>query len=323
MIDPSKVIRDLAVKAAFFLPEDKRRAFERRLRGRQELRKLDAADAVVVSYGKSGRTWLMIMLVHYYQTKFKIGSRPHRTFRKLREFDRRVPNIFFTHDNYVKDYSETGDSKDVYRGKKVVLLARHPADTAVSQFFQWRNRMRPAKRWLNRYPADLDRMSLFDFVTSQQGGVPGIIDFLNGWRGNMHKIDRFLMVKYEEMRADPEGVLARIVRFIGEEPDPAAVRKAVEFASFENLRQFEEQSARRWFGSRRLKPADRDNPDSYKVRRGKVGGYRDYFDDRQVAEIDALVGAHLDPYFGYTPGGREGGDAGAGAAPWTQARATS
>ena len=36
--------------------------------------------------------------------------------------------------------------------------------------------------------------------------------------------------------------------------------------------------------------SDKSNPDSFKVRRAKVGGYRDYFDDAQVAEIDALVG---------------------------------
>ena len=49
----------------------------------------------------------------------------------------------------------------------------------------------------------------------------------------------------------------------------------------------------------RLTPGDKTNPDSYKVRRAKVGGYRDYFDDDQLAQIDAMVFERLDPVFGY------------------------
>ena len=37
------------------------------------------------------------------------------------------------------------------------------------------------------------------------------------------------------------------------------------------------------FRGSRLIPGDKNNPDSFKVRRAKVGGYRDYFDDRQIA----------------------------------------
>ena len=45
----------------------------------------------------------------------------------------------------------------------------------------------------------------------------------------------------------------------------------------------------------RLAPGDKDNPDSYKVRRGKVGGYTDYFDDDQLAVIDAMVADESGP----------------------------
>lgn len=48
-----------------------------------------------------------------------------------------------------------------------------------------------------------------------------------------------------------------------------------------------------------MTPRDPSNPHSYKVRRAKVGGYRDYFDAEQVAQIDALVSATLSPVFGY------------------------
>ena len=54
------------------------------------------------------------------------------------------------------------------------------------------------------------------------------------------------------------------------------------------------------FAGGRMMPRDKDNPDSYKVRRAKVGGYRDYFTDEEVAAIDARVAAELDPLFRYS-----------------------
>ena len=57
--------------------------------------------------------------------------------------------------------------------------------------------------------------------------------------------------------------------------------------------------ARGSISGNRLLPGDRANPDSYKVRRAKVGGYRDDFTPEQVAELDALVVATTPPLFGY------------------------
>jgi alcohol sulfotransferase len=48
-----------------------------------------------------------------------------------------------------------------------------------------------------------------------------------------------------------------------------------------------------------MKPGDKANPDSFKVRRAKVGGFKDYFDDAQVARLDAMVEERLLPGFGY------------------------
>jgi alcohol sulfotransferase len=86
--------------------------------------------------------------------------------------------------------------------------------------------------------------------------------------------------------------------FMGAPPNDAALRGAVEYASVENMRKLE---ARRvfWLAGGRMTPGDRSNPDSFKVRRAKVGGYRDYFDDEQVARIDGLVHEKLSPIFGY------------------------
>ncbi|MGB3794951.1 MAG: hypothetical protein WA957_01445, partial [Alteraurantiacibacter sp.] len=51
------------------------------------------------------------------------------------------------------------------------------------------------------------------------------------------------------------------------------------------------------FNHERLRPADPENLDSFKVRRGKVGGFVDYFSDEDIAYIDDYIDRNLDPYF--------------------------
>ena len=53
-------------------------------------------------------------------------------------------------------------------------------------------------------------------------------------------------------------------------------------------------------GSRRLMVKDSGNPESFKVRRGKVGGYTDYFSEQELGEIDRLI-AQIPPLYGYQP----------------------
>ena len=73
---------------------------------------------------------------------------------------------------------------------------------------------------------------------------------------------------------------------------------ASEFGAYENMRKMEQKQSFRLAGGRMM-PKDRDNPNSYKVRRAKVGGYRDYFSDDQVAQIDRRVRETLDKFYGY------------------------
>jgi alcohol sulfotransferase len=89
-----------------------------------------------------------------------------------------------------------------------------------------------------------------------------------------------------------------MLRWMGETPEEAEVKGAVDFASFDNLKQLEAKDAFSG-GTKRLTPGDASNPDSFKVRRAKVGGFRDYFDDEQVRQIEAYIRGNLAPSFGY------------------------
>ena len=66
-------------------------------------------------------------------------------FDNLHRKNPAIPTIFFTHDNYLKDFTGHGDNKGDYYGNQVVLLVRNPAAVVVSPYFQWTFRMRPRK----------------------------------------------------------------------------------------------------------------------------------------------------------------------------------
>jgi hypothetical protein len=267
-------------------------------RGREEYRRLGLTDYVFVSFGKSGRTWLRVMLSRYYQLAYGLPERSILRFDNYSNLNPSVPKIFFTHGNYVRDYTGHFENKQDFYGKKVILLVRRPQDVAVSQYFQWKYRMPARKKTLNQYPDHGQDLSLYDFVMDPRVGLPGIIDFMNGWASELPALRDHLLLRYEDMHAAPAANLRRLVGFLGMAPDDRWIDEAVRFASADNLRDLERKRFFRGSGIR-MRAKDRTNPDSYKVRRAKVGGYRDYFDDDQLARIDALAQSSLSPVFGY------------------------
>jgi hypothetical protein len=274
-------------------------SIERWARGWWEYRQHRDSDGIVVSYGKSGRTWLRVMISRYCQLKYDIRDDLLLEFDNFRRINPAAPRIFFTHDNYLSSYTGNLDSKRDYYDKTTLLLVRRPQDVAVSQFFQWKHRMKKRKKVINRYPLDDEDMSILDFVRHPAQGLPNVIRYMNAWASEVPSLQSFQWTRYEDLRADTEAELEKIVRFLGWEPNPDWIAESVQFASLENLRAKEKANHFSGSGSR-MRSGDPDNPDSFKVRRAKVGGYKDYFSDAEVAELDAMVERDLSPLFGYS-----------------------
>jgi hypothetical protein len=194
-----------------FLPGDKAHQLERWRRGREEFWKYNHCDFIFASYGKSGRTWVRVMISRYYQLQYQLPDNILMGFDNYSRLNGAIPKIFFTHDNYLRQYTGNVDSKRDFYDRKTVLLIRDPRDVAVSQFFQWKFRMRPDKKSMNKYPAHDADISVYDFVKHEGKGLNHIIDFMNAWARELDKIDNLLVVRYEDLRADPEREMARVV----------------------------------------------------------------------------------------------------------------
>ena len=249
---------------------------------------LSEADAVIISFPKSGRTFVRAMLARLYQRRFGIDERGLLEFPMLKCAAANVPRVLFTHaGDAMRSPDEIHIDPSDYAGKKMVLIARHPGDIAVSRYHHLKHRSRDkARQRLARRPLD-------SFVWAEEGGIPSIVAFLNQFA----TLSGLTIIRYEDFLSKPEPSLRKLARAAGLKPSREEIADAVEFGSLPSLREREREG---YFTSRRLRPARKDDKQSGKVRSGTSGGYRDELDAEAVARIDAFVRDNLDPRFGYS-----------------------
>jgi hypothetical protein len=287
------------------LPAKTRVALRRKYLAALELSKAQRAQFLIIGHPKSGNTWLKVMISRLYQLRYDL---PESRLINTDEFARKIPEIpRLAATNGVYSYeSEVGkllaiDAPDnPLRHKPVLFLARNPIDVAVSWYHQFTKRQSRAKQELINHsiahPIDRRTVGMWDFVRHSDIGLPFLIQYQNQWATNVAALPNGLLVKYEELRSDPVPTLHRIVRHMGADFSEQEVREAVEWGSFDNLQKLETSGT---FNQGGMKLVNKDDPSTYKVRRGKVAGYRDDFDPEQVAELEALVRDNILPELGY------------------------
>ncbi|MGF7163453.1 hypothetical protein FHS85_005121 [Rhodoligotrophos appendicifer] len=256
-----------------------------------ERRLLKEADFVCVSFPKSGRTWLRAMLTRLYQVRYDLPDGLLIGYSDLHRLNPRIPNIFFTHDCLpLGGVASLDPDKTKYRRSRVFFLGRHPIDVVVSQYHQITMRG-PGKRENLSGGKDL-----FTFATEPGFGIHTIIAYENHWLEASERTPGVLVAKYEEIRQEPETELARVTSFLGERFSADEIAEAVEFCAFENLQRREREH---YYVNSGLRPTDPSDPRSFKVRRGKMHGYLDYFDTEQLAVLKKIVDDQLDPRWNY------------------------
>jgi hypothetical protein len=196
-----RLIKWLVRAISVFLSEEKSFQLERWRRGREEYWKYKRCDYIFASYGKSGRTWVRVMISRYFQLEYELPDNILMGFDNYHKLNGAIPRVFFTHDNYLRGYTGNVNSKKDFYDKKTVLLVRKPQDVAVSQFFQWKYRMRPDKKIMNNYPPHEADISVYDFVKHPGKGMDFIIDFMNAWARELPNIKNLLVVRYEDLRS--------------------------------------------------------------------------------------------------------------------------
>jgi hypothetical protein len=141
--------------------------------------------------------------------------------------------------------------------------------------------------------------SISEFIRLEVGGFSTLLRFLQVWARNIDVPAAVTLVRYEDMHLNPLQELRRVLQFIGiHNIDTEVLDRAQSFCSFENMRRLERDAR---FRSRRLRPASISDEESYKTRKGKVGGYKEYLGTEDIHYLDRCMAEGLPPYYGYMP----------------------
>lgn len=265
---------------------------------RHHMLKMSQADGIVVSHTKSGSTWLRVMISHLYHLRFGVPENEVLNFDNFHRLNPAIPKLHFDRDTSTPSFLFFDTMVPAPSEQRILFLLRDPRDVAVSFYFHVLHRA--GRRELDRKRICRDAvsgMTLYDFVTDEHLGVPRVIGYMNRWWEERSRFSATCMIKYEEMKQDPQAVLQKAISFLDREFDETLLRQAVQFASFDNLASKE---AAGFFNSKRMQAGDVSNPNTFKVRRGQVGGYRDYFDAEELEAIDALLQDALPAELGYS-----------------------
>lgn len=298
--------RRLILSSTAMLPKPLRIFARYKLLAHLELAKGRRAKIFIIAHLKCGNTWLCTMISRLYQVRYGLPSTLLMLHSdELAQRNPAIPRFLVTNGHYsyegiIGEVLAADQPASELHQKKIIFLVRHPCDIAVSWYFQFTKRESAVKRELINHslsqPIDHTTISMWDFVMHRGIGLPFLIEYLNTWLRNVAKLDHVLIVRYEDLRARPEENLKRLTSLMDESFTDQEIEEAVAFASFDNLRKLEISGFFRRSG---LPPRNPDDLDSLKVRRGKVGGYKDYFTDEQVAQMEELVWTRLSPTFGY------------------------
>jgi hypothetical protein len=254
-----------------------------------------SVENFVVSFPKSGRTWLRVMLA-----AAEAESRGMPTGELVSEWlASEAPRLagsplLFTHALSVP-WHEPPRATELFLGyiedRRRLFFVRDPRDTLVSQYFEVTRRAR-------RQPG-YEPGSIGDFVRDPACGIERALLFLRACDESVREgSGPAMLLAYEDLHRDPEGGLQAALGFFGAPASETALRLAVEYGRFENMQRLEREGTPDR-GSRRLRARDPSDPESFKTRKGEVGGYRAYLSDEDIGYVEGRIAELLPETLGY------------------------
>jgi hypothetical protein len=249
----------------------------------------------VISFPKSGRTWLRFMLGNYFVLRYKLGIEHPDAIMELDFLNKKrhgSGKIKFTHEDspFLKRPEELDNDKRRFKKARVIFLVRDPRDVVVSSYFEHAKRIHLYKE------VDSFDGSIQEFLY-QTPVLKTIVTYYNIWYKNRSVPADFLILRYEDLKKDAEGKLKEALTFFGQkELEWDLVKESVLRSRFEKMRAIEKRNHEGY----RLNPGNVNDPESFKTRKGIVGGYKMYFNEEDQEFMNKFIREHLADEFGYS-----------------------
>lgn len=248
--------------------------------------KLRQDDVWIVSYPKSGTTWtqqIVRLIISRGENDRKLltsavpwveafeSNMPGCESIDLDEMP--SPRAFKSHFPY--DRMPCGPPNT--QSGKCIYIIRNPKDVCVSLFLHYTSIPVP----------EAAQLQWDDFFEVFLGGIEfgNYFEHVLSWWSHRDD-DNVLVLKYEAMKKDLPSAVSKIAKFIGQDIDKKLIDEISDKTTFDNMKKDSSANCK-W-----ISEGYRDGHNPY-VRKGVVGGWRDYFTPKQAERLDVLYETRL------------------------------
>jgi hypothetical protein len=243
------------------------------------------AHALLISYPKSGRTWLRFILASYFSSAYGLDVKVdlHNLFTILPNFDydplRGLPA--FKKMKWPPSLPMIPVSHLLYdpisfRSKRFIFMIRDPRDVMVSAYFH-------ETRHKHRFEGTLS-----EFLVDKTRGIAALVKYLNVWARVLEKREHFV-VSYERLSLETVDAVKDILHFLECPLDYLKLNAAIASAKFESMRELEVTQGIPGHSY------DLTDSNSLRMRRGKPFGYADHLSPQDIRVIDDYCVVYLNP----------------------------
>jgi hypothetical protein len=237
-------------------------------------------DIFISSYPKSGNTWTRFLVANL------IHAQEPVTFLNIEQI---VPDPGLQSRKFLKNRPRPRVMKSHHpfdpRYKRVVCIVRDPRDVALSQYhFQIKRGLIEAGHSLEEF--------VRRFIAGETNEYGSWGQNVGSWLVARNHTPGFLLLRYEDLKEDPEEGLAKIASLVGIEADRRQLERAVELSSVDRMRKLEKLQANKWAST---KGTRKDLPF---VRSAVAGEWKSSLPHEVVAEIEQAWG-HVMRSLGY------------------------
>lgn len=248
------------------------------------------SDINIISYPKSGRTWL-IEIINELNTLNKSVSKKKNFLNsnkfKTLEYKNLSNKIFFSHHYMDINHGNSILTKILQKftnliiKKKTIFIVRDPRDVIISYYFHLKYLYK-----IKILNLKSNSINLENFIFSDFYGIIKIIKFYNFFSQKIFIENKIDIVLYENLNKK-ENNLNQFFVPMGLEVEDDISNQIFANTSIDNLRKKEILNK---------KSFNKDFSD-LKFRKGKNKGYFDYLNDRDITKINRIIKQNLSKEF--------------------------